>query len=213
MPSQPKVVCPRRPVNKNKHIMPRFRRRCWVLPVPFSNFVSRELSLKSLFYTTLTHATSCNKRLTMLSTALILAAFTASCVLAQNTNPACIKDCTSRLAISSHCDGGETGAALDRCTCTTWLGGSASPLVTCIKACPTADQSVFVSKIPELCRGDLFPGVTASSATTSTGTPSSTGPNQSSPTTNGSTTSPNAGIAFRAPSVFAVGGLMLALLL
>lgn len=203
-------------MNKNKHIMPSFRRNCWVLPVSFSKSVSRELSLTSLSYTTVTHATSCNKRLIMRSTALILAAITATYVLAQNTNPACIKDCTSRLAISSHCDGGETGAALDRCTCNTWLGGSASPLVTCIKACPTADQSVFVSKIPELCRGDLFPGVTASSATTSTETPSSTGPNQSSPTTNGSpstTTSPNEGIAFKAPGVFAVGGLVLAFLL
>ncbi|KAK0752646.1 hypothetical protein B0T18DRAFT_405306 [Schizothecium vesticola] len=152
----------------------------------------------------------------MRSTLLIIAAFTASHVLAQNANPPCITDCISRLAINSHCDGGETGTALDRCTCNSWLSGSAGPLMTCIKACPTVDQSVFVSKVPELCRSDLFPGVTASSPSTSTGPPSSTGASQSSPTTNGSsptTTSPNAGIELKAPGIFAVGGLVLALFL
>ncbi|KAK1828884.1 hypothetical protein QBC39DRAFT_357941 [Podospora conica] len=148
-------------------------------------------------------------------TPLLLAAL-ASLALTQTTNPKCIDDCS--YPFSSHCDGGETGTALDRCTCASWMGGTADKMIACIKTCPKEDQSVFVGgSIPELCREELFPGVEASNETaaetTSAGTPSSTGGGGSSPTTNGSpSTTTNAGVAQRANSVLAVGGLLAALL-
>jgi len=93
-------------------------------------------------------------------------------VLAQNSsNPPCIKDCVSKNLVSSQCDGDETGAALDRCECATFRG--ATRMLTCVKACPTAEQAVFAGGLPELCREALLPGVTP--ATGSGSKPSGTG--------------------------------------
>ena len=147
---------------------------------------------------------------------LIAGALTASCALAQSTSPACISDCSKKNAFSSHCDGDETGAALDQCTCASWLGGGGDPMIRCIRACPASDQSVFASKLPELCRNDILPGVTASSAAP-TSTPTNTsGGSQPSPTATGAqttTTTPNAGAELAASKLLAAGGLAVALLL
>lgn len=97
-------------------------------------------------------------------TALLL----ASSALAQTQNQSqCITTCVNNNLRSSWCDGGETGDALASCTCASYQGPS-DPLIVCVKSCPAADVAQFAAKIPEKCRGTLFPGVTVASSTATT---------------------------------------------
>ena len=135
----------------------------------------------------------------------VLGLLTGSVVMAQSsTNPPCIKDCLSKNALASQCDGDETGIDLDQCTCASYLGG-ATPMFTCIKTCTAADQSIFAAKLPALCRGELLPGVTAAASST---TPSATGGTQT-PTT---TAAPDAAGELTNPGLAAAVGLLAAAL-
>ncbi|KAE9372679.1 hypothetical protein N431DRAFT_439742 [Stipitochalara longipes BDJ] len=103
---------------------------------------------------------------------LALSLSLASLVLAQSSTPPCVASCETTSPASSTCNGDETGAALDQCNCQSLIGTN---LITCIKACPSDQVSVFAAGVPSLCRGTLFPGVSVSStggaaATTSAGT-------------------------------------------
>ena len=147
--------------------------------------------------------------------ALLLA---ASPAIAQNTQPACIKTCTSTHAVSSQCNGDETGDALDRCLCGSYLGPAAKPMFDCIKACSSSDQSSFAAIVPALCRDQLLPGVspaTVSSTTTSatrTGSPSTTSTGPQTTETTGAP-KPGAAAGLTAPGFAAAGGLIVAALL
>ena len=116
--------------------------------------------------------------------------------VAQTTNPPCVTDCTTKNPVSSQCDGNETGSALDTCRCNTFLG--ATKMITCIKACSAADQAVFAGRLPEACRGDLFPGLTVAPGTTTTTTTGASGTAGTTGTTGGPapalTSKPNAGV-------------------
>ncbi|PMD49620.1 uncharacterized protein K444DRAFT_622693 [Hyaloscypha bicolor E] len=133
-----------------------------------------------------------------MKTTLFLLVPLLSLTLAQTTTtPPCVASCEKTSAASSTCNGNETGAALDQCTCDSLIGTS---LITCIQACPSSEISVFAAGVPALCRGTLFPGVTVSSSsdgaapttssggsgsgatTTSSGSPSSTASPSSSST-------------------------------
>ena len=49
------------------------------------------------------------------------------------------------------------------------------PVLDCIKKCPKEDIAVYASKIPELCRNDIFPDVTGLPSGTETVTGTATG--------------------------------------
>jgi hypothetical protein len=153
-----------------------------------------------------------------------LLALLATSALAQDNDPPCIKACTSGHAISSECNGDETGAALDQCLCATFESSVATPLLTCVKACSASDQAVFAANLPALCRAQVLPGVTPASTTGGGSSPTTTaggsGGSQTSATTssgggaatNSAKPGAAAGLVARAP-VAAAGGLLAAALL
>ncbi|KAI9896485.1 hypothetical protein N3K66_008657 [Trichothecium roseum] len=66
----------------------------------------------------------------------------------------CINDCLMSNPVSSQCDGDETGAALNKCVCSSLRG---SDLVGCINKCPSDDQGSYLDAVvPDNCAG-LFP--------------------------------------------------------
>jgi hypothetical protein len=81
--------------------------------------------------------------------------------LAQNDG-ACVTSCETTDPVSSFCNGDETGAALDACTCQSFEAGAS--LINCIKACPADQVSAFAAGVPASCRGQLFPGVSVSTS-------------------------------------------------
>ncbi|KAK4167846.1 hypothetical protein QBC43DRAFT_361456 [Cladorrhinum sp. PSN259] len=120
-------------------------------------------------------------------------------VLAQrNTNPPCIDECMTKNPVSSWCDGDETGAALDECRCSTFLG--ATSMFTCIKSCSTADQAVLAGNLPELCRNRLLPGITPSTTQTSTGSAATTPSTTSGSSSGGATSTTSSGTAAQTSS-------------
>ena len=127
-----------------------------------------------------------------MKTSLLLLATIASISLAQTTNGPCVQSCTTSKPTSDLCNGDETGAALDSCTCATFQKPGL-PLITCIKACPADEIAIFAGHIPASCRNSIFPGVSASTSSTGTGASTSSGaPTQtlSSPAANSPTTTP-----------------------
>ncbi|KAH8754033.1 hypothetical protein BGZ57DRAFT_964593 [Hyaloscypha finlandica] len=132
-----------------------------------------------------------------MKTTLFLLVPLFSLTLAQTTTPPCVASCIKTSPALSYCNGDETGAALDKCDCDSLFGTN---LITCIKACPSSEISVYAANVPALCRGTLFPGVSLSSSsdgaaptttsggsgsgatTTSSGSPSSTASPSSSST-------------------------------
>ncbi|KAK4443729.1 hypothetical protein QBC34DRAFT_443083 [Podospora aff. communis PSN243] len=158
-----------------------------------------------------------------LSPSLLLTTLLASAALAQTIpNPPCIQDCVTKNLNSSHCDGDETGEALDRCTCASHL--NAPRRFECVKTCSKEDQAIYAGKLPALCREQLLPGITAvttgsGSSTTTTGTGSGGGGAAATTTTGGggaAQTSNPAAPAVRGGSVervVALGGLVGGLLL
>jgi len=139
----------------------------------------------------------------------------SSPALADTTNGPCVKACFSQHAISSQCNGDETGAALDQCTCASFVTSVAAPLLSCVKACPADQQSIFAGNLPSSCRGQVLPGVTPAASGT---TPSPTAGGQSSSTTStgsqtSQTTKPNnAATDLGSPGLAIVGGLIMAAL-
>ncbi|KAK1760344.1 hypothetical protein QBC47DRAFT_408421 [Echria macrotheca] len=149
------------------------------------------------------------------TTLITLLATSQSLVLAQSQTPACIKDCTTKNAVSSQCNGDETGAALDKCLCNTFAGATA--MFTCVKACPAADQAVFAADVPASCRSSLLPGVTPASSTSgsdsgsgSSSTPTASSGGQGSSTTTGSpaTKTTNAGAIVGGREAVVAAGLL-----
>jgi hypothetical protein len=100
--------------------------------------------------------------------------------LAQNDG-ACVTSCETTDAISSFCNGDETGAALDQCECQSFEAGA--PLINCVKACPADQISAFAAGVPASCRGQLFPGVSVSSTGAAATSTSAGGSPAVSPTT------------------------------
>ena len=82
-----------------------------------------------------------------------------------------LQDCITKNLNSSHCDGNDTGAALDQCTCASHL--NAPRRFECVKTCSKEDQAVYAGKLPALCREQLLPGITPS--TTGSGSSTTTG--------------------------------------
>lgn len=96
----------------------------------------------------------------MRSSTLLLAAASAITAIAQSRDhPECIEKCIT--PTSSFCDGDETGAAKDKCTCDTY---NTSAMIPCMRKCSTSDQASFAAIVPESCRAALFPGVTVDEA-------------------------------------------------
>ncbi|KAJ5605823.1 hypothetical protein N7510_008604 [Penicillium lagena] len=123
----------------------------------------------------------------------------------------CVQTCETSHPAISMCTGSETGKALAECTCASFT--AASPMIKCIKQCPTADQSQYAAGLPSLCRGELFPGVKVSSATTTSASGGATSASASpSQTTPASATTTN-GAAINAPTQIAMVGAVLAGLL
>lgn len=116
----------------------------------------------------------------VLKTTLLFLALTLP-VIAQSNTP-CISACPP---VSSFCDGDETGDALAKCTCQSYVG--ATTLFNCIKQCPTSEQEIFAGRLPTLCRDSLLPGVAAASSSTES-TVTSTGSSSSPTSTSGTAT-------------------------
>ncbi|KAN0110834.1 hypothetical protein V8E51_007221 [Hyaloscypha variabilis] len=107
--------------------------------------------------------------------------------LTQTSTPPCVASCETTSPAASVCDGTETGTALAQCECQSLIGTN---LITCIKACPSDQISVFAAGVPSLCRDTLFPGVSVSAAATSTaGTGSGSGSGGATTTTGGTSSS------------------------
>ncbi|KAJ5815363.1 hypothetical protein N7474_007140 [Penicillium riverlandense] len=118
-------------------------------------------------------------------------------------NSQCVENCEVKHATVSWCNGNETGKALAKCTCASFT--TTTPMIKCIKECPTADQSQFAAGLPSMCRGELFPGVKVSSTTTTSASGEATSTGASPTTTNGA--------AINAPTQIAMVGAVLAGLL
>ncbi|KAM0329476.1 hypothetical protein ACHAQA_004785 [Verticillium albo-atrum] len=147
--------------------------------------------------------------------------------LAQD-RPACVSTCIENNLMSSQCDGDESGAALDRCTCNTLNG---SNMVACINECTPADQASYAANVPELCRDTLFPNAddsgsgsnddttsaaaTATAETTAATTAATSTDSEAATATDeaaGETQTPDAAVGREVP-VFLAAGLFAALLL
>ncbi|KAK4182150.1 hypothetical protein QBC35DRAFT_194105 [Podospora australis] len=153
----------------------------------------------------------------LLSISLLL----ASPVLTQRTtNPPCVQDCITKNLASSFCDGDETGAALDKCTCDTYTSGNAGRAASCVKQnCSREDQVVYARYIPTLCRDQFFPGLQVPDASSTGGLTATTGTNI--PTGTGSGAGAASSTAAAVPLVgswgveqlVAVGGVLVAMVL
>lgn len=94
----------------------------------------------------------------------------------------CVNSCLTTFPIVSHCNGTETGAALDECTCASFTPTN-DPLIGCVQTCPSDQQLQYAQSLPELCAQTLFLGLPLSddskptavntAASASTGLPSS----------------------------------------
>ncbi|CAL5874954.1 uncharacterized protein PFLUO_LOCUS9257 [Penicillium psychrofluorescens] len=139
------------------------------------------------------------------------ATFLAVTPSAWAANSQCVTACETDHPVISMCNGNETGKALAECTCASFT--DTSPMIKCIKKCPTADQSQYAAGLPSLCRGELFPGVQVSSttATSASGGATSAGASPSQSTAASPTTTN--GAAINAPTQIAMMGAVLAGLL
>ena len=133
--------------------------------------------------------------------------------------PECVQTCITDNPTSSFCDGDETGADLDNCTCQSLSG---SLLVQCIQTCPQSDQAAYAAVVPESCRGQLFPGVTVTSTPSSTRGQSQSTSSENTATTQtsatitgqpGSTATPDIAPGHHVPGFVAAGGILAAFIL
>ncbi|OAP60103.1 hypothetical protein AYL99_05105 [Fonsecaea erecta] len=70
----------------------------------------------------------------------------------------CVDNCISTYPTVNHCNGTETGAALDQCQCASY-SPSNDPLIDCVLGCPTDQQLAFADSLPKLCAQTLFLGL------------------------------------------------------
>ncbi|KIW66927.1 hypothetical protein PV04_06209 [Phialophora macrospora] len=70
----------------------------------------------------------------------------------------CVDACITADPIVNHCDGTETGSALDQCKCRSYTPSN-DPLINCILSCPTDQQYNFADTLPKLCAQTLFLGL------------------------------------------------------
>ncbi|OQU95271.1 hypothetical protein CLAIMM_01503 [Cladophialophora immunda] len=70
----------------------------------------------------------------------------------------CADNCVSTYPIVNHCNGTETGTALDECKCESY-SPSNDPLINCVLGCPSDQQLAFADSLPKLCAQTLFLGL------------------------------------------------------
>ncbi|KIW91668.1 uncharacterized protein Z519_07636 [Cladophialophora bantiana CBS 173.52] len=70
----------------------------------------------------------------------------------------CVDNCISTYPIVNHCNGTETGSALDQCKCESY-SPSNDPLINCVLNCPSDQQLAFADSLPKLCAQTLFLGL------------------------------------------------------
>ncbi|EXJ58420.1 hypothetical protein A1O7_05845 [Cladophialophora yegresii CBS 114405] len=70
----------------------------------------------------------------------------------------CVDACIVANPIVNHCDGTETGSALDQCKCKSYTPSN-DPLIGCIQSCPSDEQYSFAESLPSLCAQTLFLGL------------------------------------------------------
>ncbi|KIW81239.1 hypothetical protein Z517_04264 [Fonsecaea pedrosoi CBS 271.37] len=94
--------------------------------------------------------------LLLLSTSLLL----PSLVRAQSSTQfgQCADNCVSTYPTVNHCNGTETGSALDECKCESY-SPSDDPLIGCVLGCPGDQQLAFAESLPKLCAQTLFLGL------------------------------------------------------
>ena len=139
-------------------------------------------------------------RLSALLLSLLLVPHIAA---ADSLIPQCPQTCAAQHTTSSSCSGDEKGDAHISCICATLV--TAGPLINCVKQCPTAEQEVYAASVPEKCRSQVMPGVSAASSGT-----------ESTATTSGvvgtAMASPGAAMGLAVPGLAGVVGGMLAAL-
>ncbi|KAJ9609481.1 hypothetical protein H2200_005808 [Cladophialophora chaetospira] len=70
----------------------------------------------------------------------------------------CVDACITQDPIVNHCNGTETGSALDQCKCRSYTPSN-DPLISCINDCPQEQQYNFANTLPKLCAQTLFLGL------------------------------------------------------
>ncbi|ETI22604.1 hypothetical protein G647_06680 [Cladophialophora carrionii CBS 160.54] len=70
----------------------------------------------------------------------------------------CVDACITVNPIVNHCDGTETGSALDQCKCKSYTPSN-DPLIGCVQSCPSDEQYNFARSLPSLCAQTLFLGL------------------------------------------------------
>ncbi|EXJ68888.1 uncharacterized protein A1O5_07820 [Cladophialophora psammophila CBS 110553] len=70
----------------------------------------------------------------------------------------CVDNCIGTYPIINHCNGTETGSALDQCKCESYAPSN-DPLINCVLTCPSDQQLAFADSLPKLCAQTLFLGL------------------------------------------------------
>ena len=70
----------------------------------------------------------------------------------------CVDSCITQDPIVNHCNGTETGSALDHCKCRSYTPSN-DPLINCVNGCPSDQQYNFADTLPKLCAQTLFLGL------------------------------------------------------
>ncbi|KIY00727.1 uncharacterized protein Z520_03392 [Fonsecaea multimorphosa CBS 102226] len=100
-------------------------------------------------------------RISPLISFLISASLLLTLITAQSSSTqfgSCVNNCISTYPIVNHCNGTETGSALDQCKCESY-SPSNDPLINCILGCPSDQQLAFADSLPKLCAQTLFLGL------------------------------------------------------
>lgn len=84
-----------------------------------------------------------------------------STTAAATATSTCLANCETTYPIVNHCNGTETGSALDQCKCRSYTPLN-DPLISCILGCPSDQQYSFANSIPKLCAQTLFLGLNLS---------------------------------------------------